>query len=900
MIGNNPRCPRTKLSQPTPAMMIITRRLRLLVTTAALAAAPLGALRAEDYSLITFAGAANNTTGADGTPGSFNNPYGVAIDAAKNIYVADSLNHTIRKITPGRVVSTLAGTARSSGTADGTGAAARFNFPVGIAVDSAGNVFVAETTNNVIRKITPAGVVTTFAGTALQIGSTDGTGPAARFFLPAGLAIDSADNLYLADSANNTIRKITPAGVVTTLAGAALQPGFTNATGAAARFTTPFGVAVDGAGNVFVADSGNNAIRRITPGGVVTTVAGAAASGAIDGPAAAARFSQPRGVAVDAGGNLFVADYGNSTLRHITAGGAVTTIAGAAGIFGEVNSVGAAARLYEPIGIVVDGTTVYVADSSNNQIRRGQPASSAPLADIAAHPLDQEVSVGQAVSFSVVATGGTLQYQWLRNNTAIDGATGATYAIASAQTSDTAAYSVRVSNSSGAKDSNQATLAVLPVLTSGISITARPVSLNVNPGQPAAFSVTATGTGLAYQWFKNGATISGATAASYTIAAAQSGDAAAYTVRLTQAGNVATVGARLSVGGVAGPNITVTTQPQGATRDVGQAVTFTVAATTTAGTLTYQWLKDENSIPGATAASYSIPSVQVASAGNYSVRLGNGSINVLSATATLVVNNPPPPGPTSRLSNLSVRTAMAAGQTLIVGVVVSGGGARSVLVRGAGPALAAFGLAGAMADPRLELFNGSTSVLTNDNWPASLAPTFLSVGAFAFPAGSLDAAFVQGIDGGRTIQARGTGAGVLLVEAYDLGEGNSPRMINVSARNQVGVGADILIAGFNILGTGEKRLLIRAVGPTLAAFGVGGALVDPVLEVYSGSTKIAENDNWAASLVPTFNAVGAFQLTAGSRDAALLTSLAPGAYTVQVRGVANGTGEGLIEIYEVP
>ena len=142
-------------------------RFRLLLSFIVLA---LSSLRAEDYSITTFAGAANVITGADGTPGSFNNPYGVAIDAAKNIYVTDSLNHTIRKITPGRVVSTLAGTARSPGTADGTGAAARFNFPVGIAVDSAGNVFVAEATNNTIRKITPAGVVTTFAGTALQVG----------------------------------------------------------------------------------------------------------------------------------------------------------------------------------------------------------------------------------------------------------------------------------------------------------------------------------------------------------------------------------------------------------------------------------------------------------------------------------------------------------------------------------------------------------------------------------------------------------------------------------------------------------------------------------------------------------------------------------------------------------
>jgi hypothetical protein len=192
-------------------------------------------------------------------------------------------------------------------------------------------------------------------------------------------------------------------------------------------------------------------------------------------------------------------------------------------------------------------------------------------------------------------------------------------------------------------------------------------------------------------------------------------------------------------------------------------------------------------------------------------------------------------------------------------------------------------------------------VLENDNWPANLAGTFTSVGAFPLATGSRDAAFVQSIDGPRSIQARGTGAGVILVEAYDTGAGNSPRLINVSARNQVGTGDNILIAGFNGAGTGSKQLLIRAVGPKLAAFGVSGFLADPKLEVFTGAgIKITDNDTWAASLAPTFTAVGAFPLDANSRDAALLLTLAPGSYTAQVSGADGGTGEGLIEIYEVP
>ena len=185
-------------------------------------------------------------------------------------------NDTIRKITPAGVVTTFAGTAGQSGSADGTGAAARFTNPEGTAVDGAGNVYVADTFNDTIRKITPAGVVTTLAGTAGQGGSADGTGAAARFAFPTGVAVDGAGNVYVADTDNDTIRKITPAGVVTTLAGTAGQSGSADGTGAAARFNSPFGLAVDGAGNIYVADEDNDAIREITPAGVVSTLAGTA------------------------------------------------------------------------------------------------------------------------------------------------------------------------------------------------------------------------------------------------------------------------------------------------------------------------------------------------------------------------------------------------------------------------------------------------------------------------------------------------------------------------------------------------------------------------------------------------------------------------------------------------
>jgi len=278
------------------------------------------------------------------------------------------------------------------------------------------------------------------------------------------------------------------------------------------------------------------------------------------------------------------------------------------------------------------------------------------------------------------------------------------------------------------------------------------------------------------------------------------------------------------------------------------------------------------------------------------------SANVNGSPGAAEAGTPPPTGTTARLANLSVRTAMATGQTLIMGFTLQGG-AKSILLRAVGPGLAPFGVSGTMSDPRLALFKDTGQLDANDNWggTSALSAAFASVGAFALPPASLDAALLRAMDGGQTAQVTGSGAGVVLVEAYDAGTGNSPRLINVSARNRVGTGDDILIAGFNITGTGTKQLLVRAVGPTLSVFGVEGTLSDPKLEIYSDAgVKLTENDNWAASLAPTFSAVGAFQLTAGSRDAALLTNLATGSYTVQVSGVSGGTGEGLIEIYEVP
>lgn len=300
-----------------------------------------------------------------GTAARFNQPYGVAVDRLGNVYVGDLSNHRIRKISSAGVVTTLAGSTR--GFANGTGAAAQFNDPRGIAVDESGNIYVADIGNHRIRKVTPAGVVTTLAGSSQ--GYTDDTGTAAQFYSPTEVAVDASGNVYVADQGNHRIRKITPAGVVTTLAGSGTK-GFAEGTGTAAQFNEPFGITVDGSNNVYVADRVNNRIRKITPAGVVSTLAGSGVSGFADGTGAAAQFSSPFGLDADDFGNIYVADFSNRRIRKISPVGVVTTVAGN-GTSGLVNGPGISAQFNFPAGVSVDeSNNVYVADYSNHIIRK--------------------------------------------------------------------------------------------------------------------------------------------------------------------------------------------------------------------------------------------------------------------------------------------------------------------------------------------------------------------------------------------------------------------------------------------------------------------------------------------------------------------------------------------------
>ncbi|GEM_PF-2696483 len=321
-------------------------------------------------AVTTLAGSPTDFGDTDGVGSAarFRDLKGLALDGSENIYVADWIRHTIRKITPDGTVSTVAGVAGQAGYLDGAAATAKFDAPYGVALDVAGNLYVTDLNNAVLRKISTSGTVSTLAGTQGIKANLDGTGSAARFSSPMGITVNtSSGHFYISD--NDFIREITPDGLVTTLAGGG--PSRADGTGNAAGFHLPEGIAVSPDGSIYVADNLNFTVRKVSPNGAVSTVAGLASDfGLVNGPAAQARFFEPMGVAADASGQVFVADTSNSVIRKIATDGAVTTVAGP--VVDNTAPLNSAARSFsKPQGIAVDSAgSLYVADTANHCIRK--------------------------------------------------------------------------------------------------------------------------------------------------------------------------------------------------------------------------------------------------------------------------------------------------------------------------------------------------------------------------------------------------------------------------------------------------------------------------------------------------------------------------------------------------
>jgi len=908
--------------------------------------------------VTTLAGTAGQigSTDATGAAARFNGPAGVATDSSGNVYVIDQVNQTVRKIAAGGVVTTLAGTAGVAGSTDATGTTARFNYPGALCTDGSGNVYVADTNNHEIRMVTPAGVVTTLAGAPKDTGSTDGTGSAARFDYPQGIVADNQGNLFISDTDNNTIRQLVISSrAVTTIAGSAGIQGYSNGTGAGAEFVNPLGIAIDGGGNLYIADNGNDSIRKLAPGGTVTNLAGTSGNGFADGSGTAARFFVPSGVAVDASGNVYVADELNDTIRKITPAGAVTTIAGSPGDAAAADGTGSAARFFQPFGIAVDSSdNLYVSDAGNSTIRKIAPggvvttlagtAGMAGYADGTGSAARFKIPLGVAVDGNgnvYVAEQGNFTIRKITPAGVVTTLAGTAGNVGSADGTGAAASfnlpaGVAVDSGGNVYVADYANDTIRKITPAGAVTTLAGVpsspGSNDGTGSGASFSVptgvAVDAAGNVYVTEQKGDTIRKVTSAGVvttlagtpTIYGDTNGTGATALfdapdgIAVDASGNlyVADTGNNLIRKGNLTGAPSIQTEPSSQYAAPGASVTFSVTASG-GSALSYQWNFNNAPITGANGTAYTVASAEPANAGTYTVTITDSGGTLTSTGATLTITTA---GSGARLINISTRAQVGTGSSILIpGFYVGGSGMETLLIRADGPALTQFGVTGVLAAPVLSVYNsGNTLVASNTGWgtntttsPAQIASVSTQVGAFALSANSADSAVLVTLPpGAYTVEIAGANgtSGIALAEVYEVAS-TGTRLTNISTRANV-TATDLIIPGFVIRGSGTDNLLIRADGPSLAQFGLTGVLAAPVLTVYDQTNAvIATNTGWGTATNPAQIAsaaasVGAFAFTAGSADSAQLVSLAPGAYTVQVSGASSSSGVALAEVYETP
>ena len=529
---------------------------------------------------------------------------------------------------------------------------------------------------------------------------------------------------------------------------------------------------------------------------------------------------------------------------------------------------------------------------------------------IVSNPSSQTIATGSQLSLAV-SISGTANFQWQLNGVDISGATQSLLTIAPATSANAGTYTCVVSNSAGSVTSSPA---VVTVVSAPVIVSSPPPTQSVAIGSNVTLSVLASGsTTPNYQWQFNGVSIFGATTSTLALNSVTAANSGSYTCIVSNiAGSVSTIPSVLSVLANA-PAILSNPTSQSAT--LGSTIVFSVSATSNAS-LTYQWNLNGVAIAGATSSSCIVKADSTSKAGNYTCVVTNsgGSVTTSPAVLSLVTTSKP-----GRLVNLSVLTMDGPGAQMLTLGFVNGGagtaGSQTLLVRASGPTLTGFSVANVLADPTLALYQGSSVLVSNDNW-GSTASNITAVtaadtatGAFPFSStSSLDSAVVQSLaSGSYTVQVVGNGSGVgkTLAEVYDdtaSYTSTSPRLVNLSCRQLVPTGG-MLTAGFVISGDTSKTVLIRASGPTLTTYGVTGVMPDPQINVYSGSTVIASNAGWAgdASIATIASTIGAFPYASStSKDSAVLITLAPGSYTAQASSSSGTAGTTIVEVYEVP
>lgn len=530
---------------------------------------------------------------------------------------------------------------------------------------------------------------------------------------------------------------------------------------------------------------------------------------------------------------------------------------------------------------------------------------------ITTQPASLAVTAGQAASFAAdVAGSRPLTYQWFRNDVAIVGATSPALRLPSATAADAGAYKLTATNSLGSATTSAATLTVNAPLT----ITTQPRDTSASEGNSASFTVAATAPGaLTYQWRRNGVNLAGATGATLTVSPVTAASYGTYSVLVaTIGGSLESATAQLLSTSIPVTVPTITQQPRGVTINAGATLILSVAATGVPAP-TYQWSANGAILPGATSSTLVLTNAQAADSGAYTVTVSTLIGRVTSEAAVVSVGDG-----FSRQLNISTRGfAGTGGDTLIPAFVIAGANPKRLLIRAAGPALAAFGVTGTIADPQIAVVSNGTQVLTNDNWStdtanaAAVRAAATAVGAFPFAEGSRDAAVVVTLPpGSGSILVTGVGGatGEAIVEVYDLDEADAARsrLVNLSTRAFVPATGNPLISGFVVQGLVAKAVLIRATGPALAGFGVPGTLAQPKLTIFNNDgVALATNTGWESAgisqaIIAASSSVGAFALTRGTADSVVLAVLPPGNYTAQIVGADGTGGVALVEVYELP
>lgn len=840
---------RYSVSSPPPPLVTPTDLMLAYVDS--LAVDPSGNLYLADRgTIIKIApgGLMTNLTGNNTSYTRVGTISGLAVADNGDLFFGDTTNYVVCKLTTAGVLTTVAGQSGSSGSTDGVGSAARFGRPTGFVLDAAGNLFLADETNNTIRKITPDGTVTTIAGRPpFNPGGPDSP-PLDQFLQQGtGLTADAQGNLYA--STASTILRLGADGTITTLAGAAGQTGYTDATGADARFVGIRNFTTTAGGDVYVVDQ--DAIRKVTSQGVVTTLAGdPTQAGGNDGTGTAARFNYPWDLALDAGGNVYVTDRWNYVIRKVTPAGVVTTLAGLANVAASSDGTGASARFTEHLTNItcdpITGNLFLIDDGKLRKVTPDGTVSTFTSYYNFTYPAFNGNMTADGAGNILVASigdGPSTSKLWRFPGNASPGIISGT--ILGGSSSTTAGVAVTGISVSGIGDGTGPNVRFGPITAVAVAmdghILVRQESTLLSTGLPNQAPVVGTPGSLT--------TPSNQSVTFLMPATDPDGDPLAYDI--TQA-----IGTR--------------------TIAFGNLVTFTPAGGN-AGSVTFK------------------------------------ASDFYSESATATVNITFTPAVTY-LANISTRGRVGAGDNvLIAGFVVTGPAKipKTVLIRAAGPALSSQNVSGVLNHPVITLVQGSTAIGSNQGWGTAgnapfISQTATSVSAFTFPDGSNDSALlVQLLPGVYSAVVSGAGGdeGVALAEVYDAEPANPAyHPVNVSSRGFVGTGDNVLIAGFIVNGTTPQKFLIRAVGPGLAGFNVASHLADPQIHLYQGPTVINHVTGWTndTDMQAAVTQTGAFPLTAGSADAAAIVTLAPGNYTVMVSSQSGASGIALVEVYQVP